>query len=79
MKNKIFCKFLKKISKKQENKVYPGKLGDKIFKEISEEAWKIWTLQQTIIINEKQLNMLKREDRQIIENEMINFLFKNKN
>lgn len=74
----IFCKFLKKEAEGQEYQIYPGILGKRIYNEISKLAWKIWMSKQTMIINEKKLNMLNLNDRKIIEKYMENFLFKNK-
>lgn len=74
----IFCKFLKKEAEGQEYQIYPGILGKRIYNEISKLAWKIWMSEQTMIINEKKLNMLNLNDRKIIEKHMENFLFKNK-
>ncbi|CAL4325476.1 oxidative damage protection protein [Buchnera aphidicola] len=74
----IFCKFLKKEAEGQEYQIYPGILGKRIYNEISKSAWKIWMSKQTMIINEKKLNMLNLNDRKIIEKHMENFLFKNK-
>ncbi|XRX43072.1 MAG: oxidative damage protection protein [Buchnera aphidicola (Tetraneura sorini)] len=76
MNKTIYCVYLKKKSKRLKKKVYPGILGEKIYKNISELAWNIWMKYQTIFINEKKLNMSKKEDRQILENEMKKFLFK---
>lgn len=73
----IFCIFLKKNSEGQDHLVYPGELGEKIYNHISKKAWKKWIIKQTILINEKKLNMFNLDDRKIIENEMKLFLFKN--
>lgn len=79
MSNIIFCKFLNCLSEKQDFQSYPGKLGKRIYKEISKIAWKKWIIKQTILINEKKLNTNKKEDYLFLEEEMIKFLFKNKN
>ncbi|WWP02665.1 MAG: oxidative damage protection protein [Candidatus Dasytiphilus stammeri] len=74
----IYCQYLKCQSEAQDYKIYPGKLGDIIYNNISKKAWAIWLLQQTKIINEKKLNMNNIQDQNLIENEMISFLFKSK-
>ncbi|WP_343152693.1 oxidative damage protection protein [Buchnera aphidicola] len=78
MSKKIFCYYYKQNKKKQNSQIYPGKLGKKIFNEISQCAWEKWINQQTKIINEKKLNMFDINHRKKIETYMINFLFKNK-
>ncbi|MFT8229801.1 MAG: oxidative damage protection protein [Enterobacterales bacterium] len=79
MKKNIYCKFLKKISEKQDFQSYPGNLGRFIYENISKKAWIKWQNKQTIMINENKLNMLNIAHRKILENKMINFLFKSKN
>lgn len=74
----IFCTFLKKKSEGQDYQYYPGKLGKKIYNQISKEAWKQWIVKQTILINEKKLNMYNISDQEEIEKQMKLFLFKKK-
>ncbi|QCI24586.1 oxidative damage protection protein [Buchnera aphidicola (Muscaphis stroyani)] len=74
----IFCVFLKKESEKQDFQPYPGELGKKIYNKISKIAWNKWISRQTILINEKKLNMFNQSDRKILETQMKLFLFKEK-
>ncbi|WP_395479715.1 oxidative damage protection protein [Candidatus Curculioniphilus buchneri] len=73
----IYCKFLKRKAKGQSFQIYPGKLGKLIYDTISQEAWIQWQKKQTIIINENKLSMLNLSDRKKLNQEMVNFLFKN--
>ncbi|RKZ38157.1 MAG: oxidative damage protection protein [Gammaproteobacteria bacterium] len=54
---------------------YPGKLGQKIYENISDEAWKMWMSQQTMLINEYRLSPADPQARKMIEVEMEKFLF----
>ncbi|MXP51305.1 oxidative damage protection protein [Pantoea sp. SoEX] len=72
----IFCNFLRRKAEGMDFQIYPGKIGKRIYNEISQEAWEHWTKKQTILINEKKLKLINLEDRKILENEMIKFLFK---
>lgn len=54
---------------------YPGDLGQKIFDNVSKEAWKQWMGQQTILMNENRLSPIKPEDRAFLEAEMEKFFF----
>ncbi|PPI88520.1 oxidative damage protection protein [Candidatus Pantoea edessiphila] len=72
----IFCSFLKCKTEGLDTKVYPGIIGKRIYNEISKQAWQKWINKQTILINEKKLNLINDKDRKILENEMIDFLFK---
>ena len=37
---------------------YPGPKGQEIYQTVSQQAWQEWQAQQTMLINEKQLNMM---------------------
>ena len=71
----IYCTFLKEAADKQDFQIYPGEIGERIYNEISKEAWAQWINKQTMLINEKNLSMMNLADRQLLEKEMCNFLF----
>lgn len=72
----IYCAFLKREAEGLEFQFYPGELGKRIFENISKEAWAQWQSKQTMLINEKRLNMMNLADRELLDQEMKNFLFK---
>ena len=53
---------------------YPGPKGQEIFDTVSKQAWGEWQTQQTMLINEKQLNMMNADDRKYLLSEMDKFL-----
>ncbi len=53
---------------------YPGPKGQEIFESVSQQAWGEWQTQQTMLINEKQLNMMSADDRKYLLSEMDKFL-----
>ncbi|MDA0280901.1 MAG: Fe-S cluster biosynthesis and repair protein YggX [Pseudohongiellaceae bacterium] len=53
---------------------YPGPKGQEIFESVSQQAWGEWQTQQTMLINEKQLNMMNADDRKYLLSEMDKFL-----
>ena len=61
-----------------EYQLYPGELGKRIFNSISKQAWGEWIKKQTMLVNEKKLNMMNAEHRKLLEEEMVNFLFEGK-
>lgn len=71
----IYCIFLKKYSESLDTPCYPGKLGERIYKNISKIAWEQWKNKQTILINENKLNLMYPSDRKKLEVAMENFLF----
>ena len=53
---------------------YPGPKGQEIFESVSKQAWGEWQAHQTMLINEKQLNMMNADDRKYLQNQMDRFL-----
>ncbi len=75
MSHTVNCAKLGKEAEGLDKPTYPGELGQKIFDNISKEAWQMWMKQQTIIINENRLSPIDPKHRAIIEAEMEKFLF----
>ncbi|PVZ10318.1 MULTISPECIES: oxidative damage protection protein [unclassified Pseudomonas] len=53
---------------------YPGPKGQDIFEHVSQKAWADWQKHQTLLINERRLNMMNAEDRKFIQQEMDKYL-----
>ena len=71
----VFCARLQQDAEGLDFQLYPGDLGKRIFDNISKSAWVEWQSKQTMLINEKKLNMMNPEHRQLLEAEMVKFLF----
>lgn len=54
---------------------YPGELGQRIFDNVSKEAWQQWMQHQTILINEHRLSVIDPKARKFLEGEMEKFFF----
>lgn len=54
---------------------YPGELGQRIFEQVSKEAWQKWVAHQTMLINEYRLVTFEPKARQFLVAEMEKFLF----
>lgn len=54
---------------------YPGELGQRVYQNVSAEAWKVWLRQQTILINEYRLSAIDPSARKFLEGEMEKFFF----
>ena len=52
---------------------FPGSKGEDIFNNISQKAWDEWQAHQTMLINERHLNMMDADDRKFIMEEMGKF------
>jgi Fe-S cluster biosynthesis and repair protein YggX len=71
----IHCAKLDKEAEGLERAPYPGPLGEKIYANISAEAWQLWLAHQTMQINEYRLSMLDPKARDFLKLEMEKFLF----
>jgi len=54
---------------------YPGPLGQRVFDNVSREAWQLWLKHQTMLINEYRLTPIEAKDRAYLEKEMEKFFF----
>ena len=54
---------------------YPGVLGQRIFDNVSQEAWRMWLAHQTMLINEYRLSPVEPKARKFLEEEMEKFFF----
>ena len=54
---------------------YPGELGQRIFENVSREAWQRWLGHQTMLINEYRLSPIEPRAREFLEQEMEKFFF----
>ncbi len=54
---------------------WPGPLGERIFNEISEQAWQQWENRQKMILNEYRLLPWQKEAQELIARQMEEFLF----
>jgi len=54
---------------------YPGELGQRIFDNVSMQAWQQWLQHQTMLINEYRLTPIEPKDRAFLEAEMEKFFF----
>lgn len=78
MSRTVFCEHFQKEAEGLDFQLYPGELGERIFNHISKEAWTEWQKKQTMLINEKRLNMMDPADREFLEAQMTAFLFEGK-
>ncbi len=58
-----------------EKPPFPGALGERIFNNVSEDAWEMWREHQTILINHYALNPADPDDRKLLRQQMEEFFF----
>jgi Fe-S cluster biosynthesis and repair protein YggX len=54
---------------------YPGPLGQRIFENVSKQAWADWVAHQTRLINEYKLALAEASARKFLAEEMEKFFF----
>jgi Fe-S cluster biosynthesis and repair protein YggX len=54
---------------------YPGPLGQRIYNEVSQEAWSRWVKHQVMLLNEYRLSPVDPKARKFLEAEMEKFFF----
>ena len=75
MSRTVNCSMLNKEAEGLDYLPYPGELGQRIYNNISKEAWQKWLGHQTMLINEYRLTPIEPEARKFLENEMEKFFF----
>mgnify|MGYP001816855556 FL=1 len=75
MSRTVNCVKLKKEAEGLDRAPYPGELGQKIFDNVSKEAWQQWLGHQTMLINEYRLSPLDPKSRTFLEEQMEKFFF----
>lgn len=71
----IHCVKLNRESEGLDSPPFPGAKGERIYREISKEAWENWLGQQTMLINEYRLTPFEAKSRAFLEMEREKFLF----
>lgn len=71
----VNCVMLGREAEGLDRPTYPGPLGQRIFENVSKEAWQLWLRQQTMLINEYRLTPIEPKARKFLEEEMEKFFF----
>jgi len=54
---------------------WPGEIGQRIYDQVSAQAWKLWEERQKMILNEYRLMPWQKEAQEIILKQMEDFFF----
>jgi len=73
MTRSVFCKKYQKDMEGLETPPYPGAKGQEVFDSVSRQAWQEWLAHQTMIINERSLNLMDPETRKYLTEQMDKF------
>ena len=75
MSRTVNCVKLKREAEGLERLPYPGELGQRIFDNVSKEAWQEWLRHQTMLINENRISPVDPKARKFLEEQMEQFFF----
>jgi Fe-S cluster biosynthesis and repair protein YggX len=75
MSNLVMCSVLKREAPALDKAPYPGELGARILANVSAEGWQQWLERLVLIINENQLSTADPRHVEMIEEQMLGFLF----
>ena len=75
MSRTVHCVYLKRDAEGLDRPPYPGELGQRIYENISREAWRAWVGHQTMLLNEYRLSPIDPKARKFLVEEMEKFLF----
>ena len=73
MSRTVFCRKYQAEMEGLQAPPFPGPKGEEIYDSVSRQAWEEWQQHQTMLINEKQLNMMDAETRKYLQGEMDKF------
>jgi len=71
----VFCLKLKREAAGLDYPPHPGALGERVFENISQEAWQQWLSHLSVLLNDYGLNTADPEAIAFIEQHMLGFLF----
>lgn len=71
----VDCAKLGREAEALDRAPFPGELGQRIFDNISKQAWQMWSEQSVILINHYGLNMADPQANQFLFEQMEEFFF----
>ncbi len=71
----VQCRVLKRSAPGLDRPPYPGELGQRIYEEVSQDGWRQWLDQLSVLMNDHRLNTADPESQRDIEAVMRAFFF----
>jgi Fe-S cluster biosynthesis and repair protein YggX len=72
---KVFCLKFQKELPGLDAPPWPGELGQRIYENISADAWKLWEDRMKMILNEYRLMPWQKEAQELVAKHMEEFFF----
>lgn len=70
----VICRKYKKALPGLDQPPFPGAKGQALYADVSKQAWQEWLAHQTMLINEKHLNLMDMTARTYLGEQMEKFL-----
>lgn len=74
MSRTVFCRKYQKEMEGLDFPPMPGAKGQELYQSVSKQAWQEWLKHQTMLINEKRLNLMDPQARKYLAEQMDKFL-----
>lgn len=71
----VFCVKLQKELPALDSPPWPGDVGQRVFEQVSAQAWNLWEERQKMILNEYRLMPCQKEGQELILKHMEDFFF----
>jgi len=72
---KVLCVKLKQELDPMDRIPYPGEFGQRLYSNVSNIAWRAWLDHQTMLMNERRLNMLDPDARKYLREQCEAYFF----
>jgi Fe-S cluster biosynthesis and repair protein YggX len=72
---KVFCVKLQRELPGLDEPPFNGELGEKIYQNVSAEAWRMWSEHCKMLLNEYRLNPANKQDQELIVKQMEQYFF----
>jgi Fe-S cluster biosynthesis and repair protein YggX len=71
----VHCAKLGREAEGLDRPPFSGELGQRIYEQVSREAWQLWRGQMTMLVNEYRLNLANPEAQKMLLEQMEQFFF----
>ena len=75
MAHMVYCVKFKKEMPGLDEPPFDNELGQKVYDNVSQEAWRMWMEHCKMLLNEYRLNPARREDQEVIVKQLEMFFF----
>ena len=72
---KVFCVKFQREMPGLDERPFDNEVGQRIFENVSKEAWRLWIEQMKMIMNEYRLNLGNKEAQEFLMKQMEDYFF----